>query len=464
MSELFATTGTIAAIATAVVPQQGSVGIVRISGSQAMALAQSLFHAPGRQVWESHRILYGYIRHPQTQQLVDEALLLIMKAPRSYTREDVVEFHCHGGIMAVQQVLQLCLENGARLAQPGEFTLRAFLNGRLDLTQAEGIADLVGAKSPQAAQTALAGLQGKLAHPIRQLRANCLDILAEIEARIDFEEDLPPLDHKLIISEINKIAAEITRLLETKDKGELLRTGLKVAIVGRPNVGKSSLLNAWSRSDRAIVTDLPGTTRDVVESQLVVGGIPVQVLDTAGIRQTTDQVEKIGVERSHRAANVADLVLLTIDASAAWTEGDQEIYDKVQHRPLIIVINKIDLVEESDRKNIQSQIPNPKSQILTAAAQNQGIDALETAILEIVQSGKVQAADMDLAINQRQAAALTQAKISLEQVQATIAQQFPLDFWTIDLRGAIQALGEITGEEVTESVLERIFSKFCIGK
>ncbi|WP_375495935.1 tRNA uridine-5-carboxymethylaminomethyl(34) synthesis GTPase MnmE [uncultured Nostoc sp.] len=464
MSELFATTGTIAAIATAVVPQQGSVGIVRISGSQAMALAQSLFHAPGRQVWESHRILYGYIRHPQTQQLVDEALLLIMKAPRSYTREDVVEFHCHGGIMAVQQVLQLCLENGARLAQPGEFTLRAFLNGRLDLTQAEGIADLVGAKSPQAAQSALAGLQGKLAHPIRQLRANCLDILAEIEARIDFEEDLPPLDHKLIISEINKIAAEITRLLETKDKGELLRTGLKVAIVGRPNVGKSSLLNAWSRSDRAIVTDLPGTTRDVVESQLVVGGIPVQVLDTAGIRETTDQVEKIGVERSHRAANVADLVLLTIDASAAWTEGDQEIYDKVQHRPLIIVINKIDLVEESDRKNIQSQIPNPKSQILTAAAQNQGIDALETAILEIVQSGKVQAADMDLAINQRQAAALTQAKISLEQVQATIAQQFPLDFWTIDLRGAIQALGEITGEEVTESVLERIFSKFCIGK
>ncbi|MEH2074993.1 MAG: tRNA uridine-5-carboxymethylaminomethyl(34) synthesis GTPase MnmE [Nostoc sp.] len=464
MSEVFATTGTIAAIATAVVPQQGSVGIVRVSGSQAMALAQTLFHAPGRQVWETHRILYGYIHHPQTRQLVDEALLLIMKAPRSYTREDVVEFHCHGGIMAVQQVLQLCLENGARLAQPGEFTLRAFLNGRLDLTQAEGIADLVGAKSPQAAQTALAGLQGKLAHPIRQLRANCLDILAEIEARIDFEEDLPPLDDKAIISEIEKIADEITRLLATKDKGELLRTGLKVAIVGRPNVGKSSLLNAWSRSDRAIVTDLPGTTRDVVESQLVVGGIPVQVLDTAGIRETTDRVEKIGVERSRRAANAADLVLLTIDASSGWTEGDREIYEQVQHRPLILVINKIDLIEESERKSLQSEIPNSKSKIFTAAAQNQGIDALETAILDIVNAGKVQAADMDLAINQRQSAALTQAKISLEQVQATIAQQLPLDFWTIDLRGAIQALGEITGEEVTESVLDRIFSKFCIGK
>ncbi|MDZ7968086.1 MAG: tRNA uridine-5-carboxymethylaminomethyl(34) synthesis GTPase MnmE [Nostoc sp. DedSLP03] len=464
MSELFATTGTIAAIATAVVPQQGSVGIVRVSGSLAMAIARSLFHTPGRQVWESHRILYGYIRHPQTQQIVDEALLLMMKAPRSYTREDVVEFHCHGGIIAVQQVLQLCLENGARLAQPGEFTLRAFLNGRLDLTQAEGIADLVGAKSPQAAQSALAGLQGKLAHPIRQLRANCLDILAEIEARIDFEEDLPPLDDKAIISAIDRIAAEITRLLQTKDRGELLRTGLKVAIVGRPNVGKSSLLNAWSRSDRAIVTDLPGTTRDVVESQLVVGGIPIQVLDTAGIRETTDQVEKIGVERSRRAANAADLVLLTIDASAGWTEGDEEIYQKVQHRPVIIVINKIDLVEESERTTFQSKISNPKSKIVTAAAQNQGIDNLEAAILEIVQSGKVQAADIDLAINQRQAAALTQAKMSLEQVQATITQQLPLDFWTIDLRGAIQALGEITGEEVTESVLERIFSRFCIGK
>jgi tRNA modification GTPase len=464
MSEIFATTGTIAAIATAVVPQQGSVGIVRLSGLEAMPIAQTLFYAPGRQVWESHRILYGYIRYPQTQQLVDEALMLIMKAPRSYTREDVVEFHCHGGIMAVQQVLQLCLENGARLAQPGEFTLRAFLNGRLDLTQAESIADLVGARSPQAAQAALAGLQGKLAHPIRQLRANCLDVLAEIEARIDFEEDLPLLDHKAIISEIEKISTEITRILATADKGELLRTGLKVAIVGRPNVGKSSLLNAWSRSDRAIVTELPGTTRDVVESQLVVGGIPVQVLDTAGIRQTQDQVEKIGVERSRRAASAADLVLLTIDAQAGWTQADQEIYEQVQHRPLILVINKIDLVETCHGTS-DIGYPNTIKQVVkTAAAQNQGIEALEAAILEVVILGKVQAADLDLAINQRQAAALVQAKTSLEQVRLTIAQQFPLDFWTIDLRGAIQALGEITGEEVTESVLDRIFSKFCIGK
>jgi tRNA modification GTPase len=396
-----------------------------------------------------------------------------MQTPRSYTREDVVEFHCHGGIMPVQQVLQLCIEQGARLAQPGEFTLRAFLNGRLDLTQAESIADLVGSRSPQAAQAALAGLQGKLAMPIRELRATCLDILAEIEARIDFEEDLPPLDEPAVIAQIEQVLTQVTSILATADQGELLRTGLKVAIVGRPNVGKSSLLNAWSRSDRAIVTDLPGTTRDVVESQLVVGGIPVQVLDTAGIRETADQVEKIGVERSHRAAQAADLVVLTIDASTGWTAADQEIYEQVRHRPLILVINKIDLVEEGERKTLQSQIQvalqayqryDPKSQIFAAAAHNQGIEDLEKAILEAVHTGNLKAADLDLAINQRQAAALTRAKTALQQVQETIAQQLPLDFWTIDLRGAIQALGEITGEEVTESVLDRIFSRFCIGK
>ncbi|MEG4507767.1 tRNA uridine-5-carboxymethylaminomethyl(34) synthesis GTPase MnmE [Microcoleus sp. F6_B4] len=461
MSESLTKGGTIAAIATAIVPQQGSVGIVRVSGSSALKIAETLFRAPGRQIWESHRILYGHIRRPKTQELVDEALLLIMKAPRSFTREDVVEFHCHGGIMAVQQVLQLCLENGARLAEPGEFSLRAFLNGRLDLTQAESIADLVGAKSPAAAQSALAGLQGKLAAPIRKLRTTCLDVLAEIEARIDFEEDLPPLDEAKTSWEINHVLEELSTILATADRGELLRTGLKVAIVGRPNVGKSSLLNAWSKSDRAIVTDLPGTTRDVVESQLVVGGIPVQVLDTAGIRETEDKVEKIGVERSRAAAKQADLVLLTIDAESGWTEGDSEIYEQVKHRQLIIIINKIDLVTTIPDLPFSLEIHRT---VTAAAALDRGIEELETAILDAVSAGNLQAANSDLAINQRQAAALTKAKISLEQCTDTISNKLPLDFWTIDLRGAIQALGEVTGEEVTESVLDRIFSRFCIGK
>jgi tRNA modification GTPase len=451
---------TIAAIATAIVPQQGSIGIVRLSGATAISIAKTVFDAPGKQPWETHRILYGYIRHPQTQQLIDEALLLIMQAPRSYTREDVIEFHCHGGIIPVQQVLQLCLELGARLAQPGEFTLRAFLNGRLDLTQAESVAQLVGAQSPQASQIALAGLQGKLAHPIRQLRETCLNILAEVEARIDFEEDLPPLDEDEIRTSLEKVLHQVKDILATADRGELLRTGLKVAIVGRPNVGKSSLLNAWSRSDRAIVTALPGTTRDVVESQLIVGGIPVQVLDTAGIRETEDTVEQIGVARSRHAAQVADLILLTIDAQAGWTAEDDEIYQQVKHRPLILVINKIDLASVELLK-LPAQI---NKIVKTIASKNEGIDRLEKAILESVETGDLTAANLDIAINQRQAAVLTRAKIALEQVQETINNQLPLDFWTIDLRTAIQSLGEITGEEVTESVLDRIFSRFCLGK
>ncbi len=454
---------TIAAIATAIVPQQGSVGIVRMSGSESMIIANTLFHAPGKQVWETHRILYGYIRHPQTGQLVDEALLLIMKAPRSYTREDVVEFHCHGGIIAIQEVLQLCIEAGARLAQPGEFTLRAFLNGRLDLTQAESIADLVGSQSPAAAQVALAGLQGKLASPIRRLRADCLDILAEIEARIDFEEDLPPLDESEISQKVDSILVDLSRVLGTASRGELLRTGLKVAIIGRPNVGKSSLLNAWSRSDRAIVTDLPGTTRDVVESQLVVGGIPVQVLDTAGIRETEDRVEKIGVERSCRAAESADLVLLTIDAQAGWTELDEVIYQQVKNCSLVLIINKIDLVQPELIKSIFYP-ETIKNVVTTAVINNEGIEELEAAIINAVNFGNVQADNLDLAINQRQEAALTRAKVALEQCLNTIKNNLPLDFWTIDLRGAIYALGEVTGEDVTESVLDIIFSRFCIGK
>lgn len=451
---------TIAAIATAIVPQQGSIGVVRLSGPQSLTIAKTLFDAPGNQTWESHRILYGHVRHPQTKAAIDEALLLLMLAPRSYTKEDVVEFQCHGGIMPVQQVLQLCLQQGARLAQPGEFSFRAFLNGRLDLTQAESISELVGAQSPQAAAIALAGLQGKLAQPIRDLRNTCLDILAEVEARIDFEDDLPPLDEDSIRQQLQNLYQQLEDILNTAQRGELLRTGLKVAIVGQPNVGKSSLLNAWSRTDRAIVTDLPGTTRDVVESQLVVEGIPIQVLDTAGIRETADQVEQIGVERSRKAAQQADLVLLTVDAHQGWTEADQLIYEQVKDRPLILVINKIDL----GRADLVSYPPEINNTVLTAAAANLGIEALENAIIEQVNQTNLSPQNLDFAINQRQEAVLTEAQLALKQLQQTMAEQLPLDFWTIDLRLAINALGQVTGETVTESVLDRIFSRFCIGK
>jgi tRNA modification GTPase len=454
---------TIAAIATAISPQQGSVGIVRLSGERAVVIARQIFSVGGKQAWETHRILYGYVKNPSTNAVIDESLLLIMKAPRSFTREDVVEFHCHGGIMAVQQVLNLCLEQGARLAEAGEFSLRAFLNGRIDLTQAESINDLVGAKSAQAAQSAIASLRGKLAQSLKYLRGKCLNVLTEIEARIDFEDDLPPLDVEWVKSEITDVSRESQQILATADRGELLRTGLKVAIVGRPNVGKSSLLNAWSRSDRAIVTDLPGTTRDVVDSQLVVGGIPIQVLDTAGIRETEDVVEKIGVERSRQAAQSADLVLMVIDASVGWMDKDAEIYETVCDRPVILVINKIDLANDPPQPPLirgENVIPIVK----TAASQNQGIEDLELAILECIQQDAIAAANLDIAINQRQKACLIRVVQSLDNVQITIADQLPLDFWTIDLRDAISAIGEITGEEVTESVLDQIFSRFCIGK
>lgn len=447
---------TIAAIATAIVPQQGSVGIVRLSGATAVTIAQRLFQTSA--AWESHHILYGNIIQPDTRQTVDEALLLLMRSPRSYTREDVVELHCHGGIMAVQQVLQLCIAQGARLAAPGEFTLRAFLNGRLDLTQAEGIADLVGARSPQAAQAALAGIQGKLTKGIRHCRRRCLDVLAEVEARIDFADDLPPLDEEAIGQQLEDIRADVSQILSTAHQGELLRTGLKVAIVGQPNVGKSSLLNAWSRCDRAIVTPLPGTTRDVVESQLVVGGIPIQVLDTAGIRDAADQVEKLGIERSQTAAKTADLVILTMDSTLGWTPIEVALYNDIKHKPHIVVVNKIDLGSPVSLPVVDAPI------VQTAAATGQGIEILERAILTLVQAGNISAANTELAINQRQATALTRTHRSLQQVQATIKAQLPLDFWTIDLRDAIRALGEVTGEEMTESMLDEIFSRFCIGK
>jgi len=472
---------TIAAIATAIVPQQGSVGIVRLSGVDAVAIAQQLFHAPGNQPWESHRILYGHVQSPQDNTPVDEALLLLMKSPRSYTREDVVEFHCHGGIMAVQQVLQCCIQQGARLAQPGEFTLRAFLNGRLDLTQAESVADLVGAQSPQAAQNALMGIRGKLASVIRQLRSQCLDVLAEVEARVDFADDLPPIDEGSVQSQLQTIHQDITQILATARQGELLRTGLKVAIIGQPNVGKSSLLNAWSQSDRAIVTSLPGTTRDVVESQLIVGGIPIQVLDTAGIRDATNEVEKIGITRSLTAAKEADLILLTIDATIGWTEAEQILYEQVNSKPHIFIVNKNDIapaglsakqtLQERLRSAFKNDDPrwlsvveaNPQT-VYTAAAKNLGIPDLEAAILTAAKAGNLTAANTDIAINQRQAAALLQAETALAEVQTTISNELPLDFWTIDLRAAIRALGEVTGEEMTESMLDEIFSRFCIGK
>ncbi len=430
------------------------MAIVRISGAQAETIGRSLFQAPGNQAWESHRVLYGHVIDPASAERLDEALLLMMKAPRSFTREDVVELHCHGGLIAVRRVLELVLRSGARLARPGEFSQRAFLNGRLDLTRAEAISDLITARSRRAAQLAVAGLDGGLQRRINALRDRLLDQLAELEARVDFEEDLPPLDPAALVAELEAVQQALRRLVEESTQGRLLREGLKVAIIGRPNVGKSSLLNALSRSERAIVTELPGTTRDLVESDLVLQGVPLTLLDTAGIRATDDPVERLGIERSHRALAAADAVLLLMDLSVGWTEADTALAGQLPAEvPVLVVGNKADLGAAA--------LPEPVD-VAISALTGSGLESLAEALLG--RCGLSLGPGLEVALNARQRDLAAAAAESLAGSLAAAAEDLPWDFWTIDLRQAVRSLGEITGEEVNEAVLDRVFSRFCIGK
>ena len=447
---------TIAAVATAVAAGEGSVAIVRLSGPEAEAIGRRLFQAPGQQAWESHRVLYGYVRDPASGERVDEALLLLMRAPRSFTRETVVEFHCHGGLICVQRVLELVLAAGARRALPGEFSQRAFLNGRLDLTRAEAISELITARSRRAAQLAMAGLDGGLERRIAALRERLLDQLAELEARVDFEDDLPPLDGAAVAAELAAVRRELEQLLAEAEQGQLLREGLRVAIVGRPNVGKSSLLNRLSRSERAIVTDLPGTTRDLVESELVLQGVPLTLLDTAGIRATEDRVELIGIERSRAALQAADAVLLLFDLSAGWTEDDADLLAQVPAGvPLLRVGNKADQAGGAAAAAASADVC---ISALTGAGQEQLVSAL------LACCGRSGDQGLQVALNRRQRDLAARAAASLEAGLEAAAQKLPWDFWTIDLRAAVRLLGEITGEEVSEAVLDRVFARFCIGK
>ena len=452
---------TIAAVATAVAPGEGSVAIVRISGNEAEAIGRQLFAAPGQQSWESHRVLYGHVVDPASGERLDEALLLLMRAPRSFTREDVVELHCHGGLVAVQRVLELVLAAGARRALPGEFSQRAFLNGRLDLTRAEAISEMITARSRRAAQLAMAGLDGGLQLRIGALRERLLDQLAELEARVDFEEDLPPLDGAAVTAELAAVRVELEQLVAEARQGELLRRGLRVAIVGRPNVGKSSLLNLLSQRERAIVTDLPGTTRDLLESELVLDGVPLTLLDTAGIRPTSDRVEQLGIERSRAALAAADAVLLLFDLSAGWSLEDQALRELVPAGVVLLVAgNKADgaglpvgLVPQGD-----GEPADVRFSALTGA----GRDELVAELLRRCGAGCLEG--VQVALNARQRDLAAAAALSLGAALEAAAQQLPWDFWTIDLRAAVRALGEITGEAVSEAVLDRVFSRFCIGK
>jgi tRNA modification GTPase len=462
---------TIAAIATAVAPGQGSVAIVRLSGPQAEAIGRRLFVAPGQQEWASHRVLYGHVVDPNSGERLDEALLLLMRAPRSFTREDVVELHCHGGLVAVRRVLAAVLEAGARLAGPGEFSQRAFLNGRLDLTRAEAIAEMIGARGQRAAQLAMAGLEGGLQRRITALRERLLDQLAELEARLDFEEDLPPLQPEAVIDGLTAVRAELGALVREADQGQRLREGLRVAIVGRPNVGKSTLLNRLSRQDRAIVTDLPGTTRDLLESELVLEGVPLTLVDTAGIHATDDPVERLGIGRSQGALAAADAVLLVFDVASGWGPADQRVRELVPAGvPLLLVGNQCDrcgleagAVEGGDTARAEPQPhPSAPAHVLISALNGAGETELGQMLLHCC--GASASEGLQVALNDRQRQLAAGAATSLQRSLEAAADGLPWDFWTIDLAAAVATLGEITGETVTEAVLDRVFSRFCIGK
>ena len=446
---------TIAAVATAVAPGQGGIAVIRLSGPAAEQVGQAVVQCPGDQEWGSHRILYGHVMAIDGQRRLDEVLLLLMRAPRSFTGEDVVEIHCHGGVMAVQQVLERVLERpGVRRALPGEFSQRAVLNGRLDLTQAEAVSELVSARSRRAADLAMAGLDGGIQARIMELRERLLDQLTELEARVDFEDDLPLLDGTALLNELQAVRAELLALVADGERGDALRHGLRVALVGRPNVGKSSLLNRLSRRERAIVTELPGTTRDLLESEIVLDGVPITLMDTAGIRATNDAVEQLGIARSEEALISADVVVLIVDGHAGWTETDAQLLARIPHDvPRVVVANKSDL----DGPPLPGLVD-----VQFSALNGAGEDAFVQVLLE--RCGAGDAAGIVLSLNTRQRDLASAAAAALERSHEVAQQQLPWDFWTIDLREAIRGLGEITGEELTEAVLERVFSRFCIGK
>jgi tRNA modification GTPase len=444
---------TIAAIATPA--GQGGLGILRLSGPEAWSIAARLCGVR----LEDHRIVHGHLRDPQTGAVVDEVLLSPMAAPRTYTREDVVEISCHGSPLVLQRALGLALRCGARLANPGEFTLRAFLNGRIDLAQAESVLDVIQAQTDAGLRLAIEGLRGRLSKPIRDARHKVLQVQAYLTACIDFPEDEVERQTDLDPARaLGEAAAEVRRLIDSAEAGMVYRHGVRTAIVGRPNVGKSSLLNRLLGEDRAIVTPVPGTTRDTIEEVANVRGIPFHLIDTAGLRQSPDPVEHLGIERSRRAIGQADLLLLVVDASVPLTGEDREVLALGAGRPHVTVANKSDLPAAV----AAGELPSPVARL--SALTGQGMDALREAMERAALGGKASASDAVLVTNPRHKAALERALEHLEAARESLGNAMPADFVTIDLASCLGALGEITGEDASEELLDTIFRQFCIGK
>ena len=471
---------TIAAIATP--PGVGGIGIVRLSGPEAFAIGNLLFKGSARRDRSSsppasHLLTHGHVIDPAGGERIDEVLAVFMRAPHTYTREDVVEFQAHGGPLILRRVLDLTLAAGARGARPGEMTLRAFLNGRLDLAQAEAVMALIGAESEAGRRQALLQLEGELSERVQRARTAAMGALARIEASIDFpDEEVPPPDVDELAQLIADAGTEVARLLEGAERGRIVREGLRVAIVGRPNVGKSSLLNALLGTPRAIVTPISGTTRDTIEERANIGGILVELVDTAGLTSSIDPIESIGVERSRAAARAADLLLLVLDSSLPLQELDRDAAAELRELSLggasadgaagpavLLVLNKADLPQVVDERQAQTLWPSARVEA-SSTLSSDGIVAVQQAIVGLALGSPRARGSESLVASVRHADALRRSALHLDAAAETLASDLPLDFVSIDLRAALEALGEITGETATGELLDRIFAEFCIGK
>lgn len=456
---------TIAAISTP--PGEGGIGIVRISGDEAIEIADKLYSMGKKSLadQDTHTIHYGKVVNPKTGDIVDEVMVSVMRAPKTYTREDVVEINSHGGILVVNKVLQVVLNNGARLAEPGEFTKRAFLNGRIDLSQAEAVMDMIRAKTDRAMHVAVDQLDGQMARLIRDLRQKILDTLAQVEVNIDYPEydDVEEMTSQLLEDKAREVKADIQKLLETAQQGKILREGLATAIIGRPNVGKSSLLNTLLRQDKAIVTDVAGTTRDVIEEYVNVKGVPLKLIDTAGIRETDDEVEKIGVDRSRQAIQQADLILLVFNQSEKLTAEDEALIEATKGQNRIILLNKTDLDQQLNVDKLSQLIANDPI-VSTSMMTQAGMDELQDKIAELFFSGQTGERDATYVSNTRHIALLEEAEDALSEVLNGITLDMPVDLVQIDMRRAWDLLGEITGDSVQDELITKLFSQFCLGK